>query len=179
MPTHGVTRSSSLAPSQVEDLKRLFGPDTAAGKQLRQLFPCKPSSTISSVRVMRSSRSVSQKPPPLPSPRPTIKYPKFRKSSSDNFSTETKPGRRPFAQIQRELEVVSGRELYNAPHPSVDKSKEKRTLQDKFRFSYATILPPGAAPPRVIFYSIFYFFRTVNMSPKATDLTIMKCMNMP
>jgi hypothetical protein len=129
-----------LSAGQRDSVLKLFGPNTEAGRQLRQIFGASQRKTSQHVKypvvTVRKNHDRDQKPPKIKPPRMR----QFKRKSESPEKLSLKPGRRPASIIQAELDSWTF-----APHIDTgeDLSQDKHILQERFEFYDPEITAPS------------------------------------
>ena len=123
----------------LDGLWRIFGPDTTAGRQLRELYGCYKNHQTSKEKInypeIKSKPAKRQSSPAFSLEKPPqIQYPKFTKQTTKSERISARPTRRSEGVI-RHSHTADRTNICTLPPPSKDISHEKRKLQDAFQFS--------------------------------------------
>jgi len=133
---------SFLSPTETENLWRVFGPGTAAGRNLRSIFAPTQQQVASKLNYPRLSVKKTTATTPEPVQPIVIQYPRFRRKKIRAQSQPIPRGRKPVQLIRKEMleSTIAKPDL-----DSKDMSLEKIRLQESFQFAHAKILPPAIA----------------------------------
>jgi hypothetical protein len=142
----------TLSAGQRDEVLRLFGPHTDAGRQLRKIFGISQQTASKRVNyppILRKDDSLSV-PDTNASAVPRPSYRRRYRRKVEETVCSSRPGRRPANRI---FENNSNWIPLPVPDPGKDLSGEKFKLQEAFKFSDPKVTPPSNEEIKKVFSS--------------------------